>query len=131
MDSSGRLLDAQQSLEDSFDCFDPSPVLTAVVLMPKVVSTDTAFALWCPGSPGVATWGHRGFGGDSSSVQDRLHCIWAENTPPSAPFRSTVDGLRDLDGETDEGPWMEGSDPFPQTGCFWVLSDFSMFFSHN
>ena len=46
--------------------------LTAIVIHPKVAATARAFALFCSGGHWVVTWGHPGYGGDSSEVQDQL-----------------------------------------------------------
>ena len=46
--------------------------LTAIVIHPKVAATARAFALFCSGGNQVVTWGHPGYGGDSSEVQDQL-----------------------------------------------------------
>jgi hypothetical protein len=71
-DPSQSLVDAQ--VEDK-DC------LTAVALQATVATTKIdvsgfqAFALWCCGGSRILTWGHPGFGGDSSAVQDQLRNV--------------------------------------------------------
>ena len=59
----GKSLDALGILDG--DC------LTAIAQQSKLAATHEAFALWCCGG-GVVTWGDAAFGGDSSSVQERL-----------------------------------------------------------
>ena len=46
--------------------------LTAIVQEAKLAATAAAFALFCPGSDRVVTWGNPDRGGDSSEVQDQL-----------------------------------------------------------
>jgi len=70
-DPSQSLVDAQ--LKDK-DC------LTAVALQANVAATRKlglrgAFALWCCGGRKIVTWGHPGYGGDSSAVQDQLRNV--------------------------------------------------------
>ena len=76
----GRILgDPCQSLVDAQlkdkDC------LTAVALQANVAATMPslslrgAFALWCCGGRKIITWGHPGYGGDSSAVQDQLRNV--------------------------------------------------------
>ena len=46
--------------------------LAAIALQPKIAATCRAFALWVVGGGTVVTWGDPSFGGDSSTVRDRL-----------------------------------------------------------
>ena len=69
----GRDLDPLESLQSAG--LRDGDRLTAVVQMPKVAATNTAFALWFSGADGIATWGSSRSGGDSSEVQGQLRHV--------------------------------------------------------
>ena len=66
--------------------------LTAIVIHPKVAATARAFALFCSGGNQVVTWGDRGFGGDSSEVQDQLKGVQQIQATYSAFAAILADG---------------------------------------
>ena len=67
--------------------------LTAIVIHPKVAATARAFALFCSGGNRVVTWGHPGYGGDSSEVQDQLKGVQQIQATYSAFAALLADGL--------------------------------------
>ena len=64
------VVDPTKSLQDAG--LEDGDHLTAVAVEAKLAATEFAFALFCPGGGKVVTWGHPGYGGDSSEVKDQL-----------------------------------------------------------
>ena len=67
--------------------------LTAIVIHPRVAATALAFALFCSGGNRVVTWGHPGYGGDSSEVQDQLKGVQQIQATDNAFAALLADGL--------------------------------------
>ena len=67
--------------------------LTAIVIHPKVAATARAFALFCSGGNWVVTWGHPGYGGYSSEVQDQLKGVQQVQATSGACAAILADGL--------------------------------------
>ena len=67
--------------------------LTAIVIHPRVAATALAFALFCSGGNRVVTWGHPGYGGDSSGVQDQLKGVQQIQATDNAFAALLADGL--------------------------------------
>ena len=67
------LVNFAQTLEEAE--IEDGECLTALVLQPQLAATSSAFALWSHGSSTIVTWGHAGYGGDSSAVQDQLRGV--------------------------------------------------------
>eukprot|EP00913_Durusdinium_trenchii_P033183 g31065.t1 len=64
-------------VREDFEChlskvgLEHGQVVYAIVQTPQLAASFQAFALWCCGG-GCVTWGHPGYGGDSSAVQEEL-----------------------------------------------------------
>ena len=77
--------------------------LTALVLLPQVAATNSAFAVWCHGDSTIVAWGDRHCGGDSSAVQDQLKGVQQIRATKSAFAAILADGSVVSWGDPDEG----------------------------
>ena len=69
--ASGSFLDSDTYLQHSG--LEDGDSITAVAQQPQIAATRFAFAVWCVGDDGIATWGNQF--GDSSGVQNQLRNV--------------------------------------------------------
>eukprot|EP00435_Cladocopium_sp_Y103_P006123 s3653_g1.t6 len=77
--------------------------LTAIARQAQLAASLGAFALWFSGGEKLITWGHPGWGGDSSAVQDRLKKVQQVKASSSAFAATLADGSVVTWGDPDCG----------------------------